>query len=247
MEFNPELLKRLRQTQRLVFFTGAGASRESGVPTFREGPNSLWTDFDPSIYATLSGFDNNPAKVWSWYCERRQQLKTLQPNPTHHVIAAWQRKASVTVITQNIDGFHQRAGSMDVIELHGSLLMDKCRDHGHRVAHDFDKPALEHPRCRECNCLLRPDVVWFAEALPEDAYDRAELESYNTEVFISIGCSMEIYPAASLPYAAKGCGAFVIQINPEQTELDGFAVYNLRGQSGEILQALWQAVWQENL
>ena len=247
MHFDTVLLSSLRQAQRIVFFTGAGVSQESGIPTFREGANSLWKDFDPKIYASLNGFDNHPVKVWQWYSDRRQQLKALQPNSAHHVIAAWQQKSPhVTVITQNIDGFHQRAGSQCVIELHGSLAMDKCRDRGHRFPYDFDNPTEQPPHCPECNSLLRPNVVWFAEALPEEAYDQAELMSFNCEVFVSIGCSMEIYPAASLPYDAARRGAYVVQINPQKTELDAVADCNLHGKAGEVLPELWHAVWGSN-
>lgn len=128
MKFESTLIEQLRQAQRIVFFTGAGASQESGIPTFRDGPSSIWQHFDPEIYATVLGFDNNPSKVWEWYWDRRQAFKALEPNAAHHVIAAWQEKTEdITVITQNIDGFHQRAGNQSVIELHGSLAMDKCR------------------------------------------------------------------------------------------------------------------------
>lgn len=242
--FDQKLLERLRGAERIVFFTGAGASSESGIPTFREGPNSLWQNFDPAQYATLQGFDADPEKVWFWYAERRQQMRALSPNSTHHVIAAWQQKTPhVTVITQNIDGFHQRAGSREVIELHGTLMMDKCRQQGHKIAHDFEGALDAHPRCPECNSVLRPDVVWFSELLPEEAYDHAELMSFNCDVFISVGCSMEVYPAATLPFNAQRCGAYLVQINPDATELDAIADSNLYGKSGEILPMLWQAVW----
>lgn len=246
MNFDDELLDRLRNAERVVFFTGAGASQESGIPTFREDENSLWGNFDPRIYASPDGFDRQPEKVWQWYSERRRQLNTLQPNPTHHVIAAWQQKAPhVTVVTQNIDGFHQQAGSLDVIELHGSLTRNKCRKHGHLFSHDFDDMSGQHPHCTECGSLLRPDVVWFNEVLPEAAYERAESVSSTYEVFFSIGCSMDVYPANVLPYRAKRCGAYLVQINPEQTDLDDYADCNLHGKSGEVLPALWQAVWEE--
>jgi NAD-dependent deacetylase len=245
MYFDKELLQRLRRAKRIVFFTGAGASRESGIPTFREGDNSLWGEFDPMAYASLSGFDRNPTGVWQWYAERRRQLLDLHPNPTHQIIAAWESKTKVTVITQNIYGFHQRAGSRHVIELHGSLAMDRCRNNGHRLAHKIELANDDHPRCPACNSLLRPDVVWFAEELPEEAYDEAELLSFNSDVFVSIGCSMEIFPAASLPYNAKRSGAYLVQINPEKTQLDEVADCNLRGCSGEVLPGLWQAVWEE--
>lgn len=248
MKFEQTLIETLRRAQRIVFFTGAGVSQESGIPTFREGPSSVWQHFDPEIYASLSGFDHNPSKVWEWYWERRQAFKILEPNAAHHVIAAWQEKAQqLTVITQNIDGFHQKAGSQSVIELHGSLAMDKCRAQGHTFKHDVDNASKAQPSCTECGSLLRPDVVWFGEALPDDAYDQAEVACFNCEVFVCIGCSMDVYPAAELPYNAAASGAYLIQINPNATDLDETAHCNLRGNAGVVMPALWQAVWGTTL
>lgn len=246
MAFDNTLIQKLRQAQRIVFFTGAGASQESGIPTFRDGPNSVWQHFDPEIYASIEGFDQHPFEVWRWYWERRRDFKVLKPNPAHEVIAAWQHKAStVTVITQNIDGFHQSAGSLTVIELHGSLAMDKCRHNEHQFPHDFNRVSPEPLLCPECGGLLRPDVVWFGEMLPEAAFEQAEMASFNCDVFVSVGCSMDVYPAASLPYNASLSGAYVIQINPNRTDLDEVADCNLQGQAGQLLPALWQAVWGE--
>ncbi len=245
MKFERTLIEKIRQAQRIVFFTGAGVSQESGIPTFRDGPNSVWQHFDPEVYATVPGFDKNPTKVWEWYWERRQTFKALKPNAAHHVIAAWQEKIQkVTVITQNIDGFHQRAGSQSVIELHGSLAMDKCRANGHSFKHDGNSVFDEHPSCAECGSLLRPDVVWFGEALPDVAYYQAEMDCSNCDVLICIGCSMDIYPAANLPYTAIASGAYLIQINLNSTNLNEVANCNLRGKAGEIMPALWQAVYE---
>ncbi len=246
MEFHTTLIEKLRQAQRIVFFTGAGVSQESGIPTFREGSNSGLKDFNPEIHASLEGFDKQPCEVWRWYWDRRRDFKLLKPNPAHEVIAGWQDKAStVTVITQNIDGFHQSAGSLSVIELHGSLAMDKCRHNEHRFLHDFDCVTPDQPLCAECGGLLRPDVVWFGERLPEQAFEQAEMVSLNCDVFVCIGCSMNVYPAANLPYKAAVHGAYLIQINPAPTDLDDFASCNLQGQAGEVLPALWQAVWEK--
>lgn len=246
MEFEVKLIEKLRQAERIVFFTGAGASQESGIPTFRDGPSSIWQHFDPDIYASLDGFDSHPSEVWRWYWELRRDFRLLKPNLAHEVIAAWQHKTpSVRVITQNIDGFHQAAGSAKVIELHGSLMMDKCRSHGHQFLHDFEVVSSEQLLCAECGSLLRPDVVWFGEMLPEAAFEQAEMASFNCDVFVSVGCSMDVYPAASLPYNASVSGAYVIQINPNRTDLDAFADCNLRGLAGQVLPVLWQAVWGE--
>ena len=246
MQFDDELITRLRQAQRLVFFTGAGASTESGVPTFRDSKNSFWVDFDVKTFATASGFDRNPVRVWQWYAERRQQLQTLAPNPAHRMIADWQDKApSVSVITQNIDGLHQRAGSKEVIELHGNIATYKCFDNGHPAKLDDHTRDMHPPHCQLCGSLLRPDVVWFGEELLAEAYELAEHVSFNSDVFISIGSSLEVYPAASLPLNASRCGAYLLQINPKTTMIDEFANCNLRGKAGEIMPLLWQAVWQE--
>ena len=246
MKFERTLIEKIRQAQRIVFFTGAGVSQESGIPTFRDGPNSVWQHFDPEVYATVPGFDKNPTKVWEWYWERRQTFKALKPNAAHHVIAAWQEKIqNVTVITQNIDGFHQRAGSQFVLELHGSLAMDKCRAHGHIIEHDVNSALKEHPSCEQCGSLLRPDVVWFGEALPNVAYDQAVIACFNCDVFICIGCSMDIFPAANLPYNASYSGAYLVQININSTDLNELADCNLLGRAGEVMPALWQAVYED--
>ena len=208
MQFDDKLIKHLREAQRVVFFTGAGASTESGVPTFRDSQNSFWGNFDVNTFATASGYSANPARVWQWYAEQRLKLKALAPNPAHQVIAAWQDKApSVTVITQNIDGFHQRAGSSEVIELHGNIGAYKCFDHGHPAKHDVNISDELPPYCQQCGSLLRPDVVWFEEELPAEAFAQAEYFSGNCDVFVSIGCSLEVYPASILPNNSAHCGA----------------------------------------
>ncbi|WP_262966125.1 SIR2 family NAD-dependent protein deacylase [Methylobacter psychrophilus] len=160
MQFDDKLVIPLREAQSIVFFTGAGASTESGVPTFRDSKNSFWVDFDVKTYATTSGFSANPARVWQWYAERCQQLQIVAPNPAHRVIAAWQAKAhSVSVVTQNIDGLHQRAGSKKVIELHGNLATYKCFDYGHPAEHQVRSSNELPPHCKFCGSLLRPDIV----------------------------------------------------------------------------------------
>jgi NAD-dependent deacetylase len=246
MQFDSELIKRLREAEHVVFFTGAGASAESGVPTFRESQNSIWADFDVNTYATAQGYQANPTLVWQWYAEQRRKLQALKPNPTHQVIAAWQHKmAGVTVITQNIDNLHQRAGSREMIELHGNIGTYKCFAQGHPVSHDAMISDEQPPHCEQCGSLLRPDVVWFEEELPVEAFNQAEYFSFNCDVFVSIGCSLEVYPASTLPIKTARCGAYLVQINPHETQLDDLAHCNLRGKAGEIMPLLWQAVWDE--
>ena len=247
MIFDALLLDRLRSANNVVFFTGAGASIESGIPTFRGGKDSFWVDFDVETFATLDGFLNNPKQVWQWYAQRRLQIQGLQPNLGHQVMARWQAKASkVTVITQNIDNLHQRAGSQAVLELHGNIAQYKCVRH-HPVTTSVDLTVSEPPLCPQCGTLIRPNVVWFHEALPASTLNLAEIASFESDVFVSIGCSMNVQPAASLPYLASQCGAYVLQINPESTDLDEYAHCNLRGKSGEVMPKLWEAVWGECL
>lgn len=247
MQFDNELLQRLRQAENIVFFTGSGVSVESGIPTFRDSKNALWGDFDALTFATEFGFCADPAKVWQWYAERRKRMQTLLPNPGHRVIAAWQDKVSDTkVITQNIDGLHQRAGSREVLELHGNIMRNKCFAMGHPYL-QLVVDDLQPPRCRECDSLIRPDIVWFNEELPLATYTLAEHISFNCDVFVSIGTSLEVYPAKTLPINSQRCEAYLIQINPQSTDLDKAANCNLRGKSGEVLPLLWEAVWGESL
>lgn len=243
MQFNKDLVDRLRQAQRIIFFTGAGISSESGIPTFRNSNNAFWVDFDTFTFATEFGFCADPAKVWQWYGERRRQVQSLQPNAAHRSIATWQaEKSQAYVITQNIDGYHQRAGSLNVIELHGNLAKNKCIVCGCPYTDLIDEASLTPPRCKECDSTIRPDVVWFNEELSLEIYLEGERLSQQAEVFISIGCSLEVEPAASLPFKALEAGAYVIQINPNPTKLDKYAHCNLEGKAGEVLPLLWQAV-----
>ena len=217
MIFDALLLDRLRSANNVVFFTGAGASIESGITTFRGGKDSFWVDFDVETFATLDGFLNNPKQVWQWYAQRRLQIQGLQPNLGHQVM-----------------------------ELHGNIAQYKCVRH-HPVTTSVDLTVSEPPLCPQCGTLIRPNVVWFHEALPASTLNLAEIASFESDVFVSIGCSMDVQPAASLPYLASQCGAYVLQINPESTDLDEYAHCNLRGKSGEVMPKLWEAVWGECL
>lgn len=243
MQFNHEVLQRLRQAQRIIFFTGSGVSAESGIPTFRNSHNAFWVDFDTSTFATEFGFCANPAKVWQWYNERRKELTRLQPNPAHRTIAQWQaKKADAYVITQNIDGYHQRAGSDKVIELHGSILKNKCIVCAQPYTEAIAENSVRPPRCKACDSTVRPDVVWFDEALSLETYLEAERLCCAAEVLMCIGCSLEVQPAAGLPLKALNSGAYVIQINPNPTSLNAVAHCSLEGKAGEVLPLLWQAV-----
>lgn len=243
MEFSGELIGKLRAASRLAVLTGAGISAESGVPTFRDAQAGLWANFKPEDLATPEAFRRNPRLVWEWYAMRRQKVQAVSPNPGHHALVEIERRMSqFTLATQNVDGLHHRAGSRNVIELHGNITRVKCFDDGQLVS-SWDESGELPPRCPRCGGWLRPDVVWFGESLPEAALAAAERAAAACEVFLSIGTSSVVYPAAGLPLAALESGACLVEINPDATPLTPQAHYSLRGSSGMILPALVKAVW----
>ena len=231
------LLSRLLGAERITVFTGAGVSAESGVPTFR-GNEGLWKKFKPEELANLSAFMKNPDLVWEWYEARRRIIGSVQPNAGHRALADMERLvSSCTLITQNVDNLHRRAGSRNVVELHGNIERNYCLACG-AVYTGADLPHTGGvPRCSRagCNGLIRPDVVWFGEMLPEDEWEGAVRASASADVFFSVGTSAVVYPAASLPMMAKQQGAWLVEINPEQTTLTPSADLFLQGLSGELL------------
>ena len=243
IEIPPALINILRSTQRAAALTGAGISAESGVPTFREAQTGLWSRFRPEELATPEAFRRDPRLVWEWYAWRRELTASAQPNPGHLALAEMERHIpKFTLITQNVDGLHRRAGSRKVLELHGNIQRIKCMDEGCLVEDWADSVDIP-PRCPNCGGLLRPDVVWFGESLPleklQAAWDAAEV----VEVFFSIGTSTTVEPAASLPFVAHQRGATVVEINPHETPLTRLAAYTLKGPSGLMLPALVKATW----
>ncbi|MGE0805467.1 MAG: NAD-dependent deacylase [Burkholderiaceae bacterium] len=223
----------------LVLFTGAGVSAESGIATFREAQTGLWSRFDAQALATEEGFRKDPELVWGWYAHRRRLAQQAQPNAAHLAAAQYEaRGGRISVITQNVDGLHRRAGSGDVLELHGSLLRARCVDCA-TPAHDGwqDDPGARVP-CRRCGAPLRPDVVWFGEALSETALQRAGQLARGGELMLVVGTSALVYPAAGLPLAAHEAGVPLIVINPEPTPLDALAQHCLRARAGEALPVL---------
>ena len=244
MDFAPDLLDTLRRARNIAVFTGAGVSAESGVPTFRDAQTGLWAQYSAEDLATPDAFRRDPEMVWKWYEWRRELMRNALPNPAHRAIARLERLAPrVTVITQNVDGLHVKAGSTDVIELHGNIWNNFCFD---CTAQASELPAgAPLSACKHCGGWLRPGVVWFGEPLPTDAWHKAAEISEVADVFFCIGTSSLVEPAASLPRYAKSSGRSVIQINPEITRHDGFAQYVLRGKAGEILPALLAAAWPE--
>ncbi len=235
-----ELIERLATARRVAVLTGAGISAESGIPTFRDALTGLWAQYDPQQLATPEGFSRDPKRVWEWYAERRRQIAGVQPNPGHHALAALAaRFQSFALVTQNIDSLHQRAGSTDVIELHGNIARVRCSREQIVVA-DFAEDESP-PRCG-CGAWLRPDVVWFGEALPLDALAKAEAAAARCQVFLSVGTAAEVYPAAELPLAAKRAGATLVEINPQATALTQLADFVLQERAGTALPLLLKAL-----
>lgn len=230
-------IQALRDARHVLVLTGSGASAESGVPTFREAQTGLWENFNPMELATPDAFLRDPALVWRWYRWRRELVARAEPNPGHYALARLaDRIPRLTLITQNVDGLHQRAGSREVVEFHGSLFADRCFDNDCRLdAHTADD---ELPRCPECGGLLRPGVVWFGEAIPPAALDAADEASRNCDVFLSVGTSSLVWPAAGLAEIAASRGATVIEINIDATPLSGSSHFVLQGKSGELLPEL---------
>jgi len=213
----PEVRERLRRANRVTVITGAGVSAASGVPTFR-GTAGLWRDFRPEQLATLDAFRRDPALVWEWYDWRRGLIAACAPNAAHDVIARWSRSPGFTLITQNVDGLHERAGTANVVRYHGSIWMLQCA--GGCGAPDWEDRRVPiaplPPHCPSCGALARPGVVWFGETIPPDAA-RAAGAATACDVFLSIGTSSVVYPAAGLVAEAQARGAFTIEINPETT------------------------------
>ncbi len=227
----------------VAVLTGAGISAESGVPTFRDAQTGLWARFDPLQLATPTAFANQPKLVWDWYAWRRELVASVKPNPAHDALVDIERRVPVCmVITQNVDGLHRRAGSRNVVELHGNIGRVKCSREG-TVVERWESVADEVPRCAACGALLRPDVVWFEETLPADGLNAAEGMARRCDLMLVVGTSAEVYPAAALPSIAKASGALVIEINPNVTALSATADYALRGPAGSVLPALVRKAW----
>jgi NAD-dependent deacetylase len=232
------LLESLRQAGRVVFLTGSGVSAESGVPTFRDEMTGLWARYRPEELATPEAFRRDPALVWGWYRERRRHVAGVQPNGAHDAIARLQaRLPGSCLVTQNVDGLHQRAGSTEVIEFHGNLFRNRCRACGHESVHP-DPELEEPPACPRCGERMGPGVVWFGEAIPAEALAMAWRQSAGADVFFSVGTSGQVYPAAQLAEVARWAGAVIVEANTAPTPLTDSADYVLRGKAGTTLPLL---------
>lgn len=241
-----ELVALLREAQRVVVLTGAGISAESGVPTFRQAQTGLWAQYDPQELATPQAFRRNPRLVWEWYSWRRQLVGAAEPNAGHLALAEMEKRVpEFTLVTQNVDSLHHRAGSQNVIELHGNISRNKCFDEG-TIVTAWPETGKVPPRCPRCQGLLRPDVVWFGEQLPNEALGRAFAAARNCDVFFSVGTSALVQPAASLPLEAAESGAVTVEINPQPTPISAFMDFVLSGPAGEILPALVETTWPTN-
>lgn len=236
------LAEALRGARSVAVLTGAGISAESGVPTFRDAQTGLWESYRPEDLATPEAFARDPGLVWSWYAWRRELIGGVEPNAGHRALAELeQRVPGFILATQNVDGLHRRAGSVNVLELHGNISRTVCSFE----YEDVEPEGLEGepPLCPNCGAPLRPDVVWFGEALPVEAFERARDEASRSDVFLSVGTSSLVQPAASLPQAALSGGATVVEVNPEATPLTRHADYALQGPAGEALPALQAAAY----
>lgn len=234
-----DLAARIRKSRHLLVFTGAGVSRESGLPTFREAQSGWWARYDPMKLASAEGFLADPALVWSWYRWRKALARAAEPNAAHHVIAWLEKRVPrFTLVTQNVDGLHARAGSRAAIELHGSLERVRCCDCG--AVFPWETAASEEavPRCPSCSGRLRPDVVWFGEALPEAALTAALAVAEACDLCLAVGTSALVYPAAWVPQMACAAGAALVEINPEPTALRSLAALSIARPAGEAFAKL---------
>jgi NAD-dependent deacetylase len=237
----PEALMQAAQSmiaaEKVIVLTGAGVSKESGIPTFRDALTGLWANYSPEKLATVEGFLSDPPLVWQWYDSRREMIRNVKPNAGHHALVDLEKHVpDLVVITQNIDGLHRAAGSTTVIELHGNIGRIKCFENEHETD-DLTSGLKEPPFCH-CGSMMRPAVVWFGEALPHKELSQAFLLAEEADLIMVVGTSGLVHPAASIPFLAKRHGATVIEVNPERTPITDIAEIRLTGASAKILPEL---------
>ena len=242
---NPDVISRaaslIRGARAITALTGAGVSAASGIPTFR-GADGLWRTYRAEALATPEAFDRDPKLVWEWYDWRRGLIREARPNAAHEVLARWTRDRGAIVITQNVDGLHEQAGAQDLIRLHGSIWHVRCRARCQGGAPDWRDDTVPlatlPPRCPDCGGVVRPGVVWFGEPLDAAVLDRARAAAAGCDVFLAVGTSALVYPAASLIPEAKRSGASVIEINPDPTSASSTADIVIRQPAAEALAAI---------
>jgi NAD-dependent protein deacetylase/lipoamidase len=243
-----QLVRKLRLDARITVLTGAGVSAASGVPTFR-GPNGLWRNFRPESLATPEAFQRDPKLVWEWYDWRRQVLSTKKPNRAHEVLASWSaRYPNFRLITQNVDGLHERAGTKNVIRFHGSIwevmCWNNCKESPSRWWDETVPFSAIPPACPHCDGIVRPGVVWFGEGIDPEVMQRS-VDALDCDVFFTIGTSSMVYPAASLVHQAKARGAYAVEMNTEATPAARLVDLALQGAAEEILHNLEQLLSSE--
>ncbi|MFT3955909.1 MAG: NAD-dependent protein deacylase [Piscinibacter sp.] len=234
---------RIADASRIVVLTGAGMSAESGIATFRDALSGLWARFDPARLASEEGFRADPPLVWDWYAERREGVRAATPNAGHLAFGEFARRRPgvLTVVTQNVDDLHQRAGNVETIRLHGDILADRWIDRCARTPGCDAASAVpgRPPRCADCGNRVRPGVVWFGEMLPPGAIDAAERAARAAELMLVVGTSGAVWPAAGLAAQARRGGAFVAILNPHPSEIDDQAHLLLRGTAAQLLPRLF--------
>ncbi|MDP4174480.1 MAG: NAD-dependent deacylase [Bacteroidota bacterium] len=241
--FKPEFIEKLKRAESIVFFTGAGVSAESGISTFR-GTDGIWNRLKPEELANFDAFMRNPERVWEWYQYRKQIIHQSKPNAAHIAIAEFQNYFNdVVVVTQNVDNLHRRAGSKVIYELHGNIERNYCI----KCKTEYNQPDLsfpdKKPKCK-CGGLIRPDIVWFGEMLPEDQFSASEAAAQRCDIIFVVGTSAVVYPAAQIPLLAKRFGAYLVEINLERTEISSLADCSLLGKAGEIFPDILKEVKQ---
>lgn len=236
-KFSNNLIEKLKDAKSVVVLTGAGVSAESGVPTFRD-KDGLWNKFSPQELATMEAFMHNTELVWQWYKWRQDLINHVNPNAGHYALAEMEKfyteqGKEFYIITQNVDGLHKRAGSKNILEVHGNIMRARCMKCGYQTEDINQNENI--PTCIQCGNKLRPDVVWFGEQLPEDILDKSFEVAEQSDVFFSIGTSSLVYPSAMLPVHARDEDAYIIEINPERSALAYLFDEEIAQKSGEVL------------
>jgi NAD-dependent deacetylase len=238
MTVSVKLRSLLHRVDSICVLTGAGISAESGVATFR-GIDGLWSKLKPEELANFDAFMRNPELVWEWYNYRRQIVHDVKPNPAHYALVRIEELVKeFTLVTQNVDNLHFRAGSKKVLELHGNIERSYCTECGKFAENVEVTSEKKVPRCLSCNGLIRPDVVWFGEMLPEGVFEAATEAARQCELFFTVGTSAVVYPAAGLPMTAKNQGAYIVEVNTAPTEISHLVNETLLGKAGEVLPQL---------